>query len=129
MRRLALAVYAIFGTLAIGLGVLVLFKPSLALHPEDFSPLTVHLIREQGAEGVFIGLMTLWCLVNFDRRRPVHLALLVFTALFAAIHWVEYLNARRHLASPLLNSLPFLAFAATAPFRAAGPDNRARPSG
>ena len=117
MRGLARAVYATFGTLALGLGVLVLFKPSLALHPEDSSLLTSHLIREQGAEGVFIGLMALWCLFNFDRRRPVHLALLLFTALFGAIHWAEYLNARRHLASPLLNSLPFLAFAATAPFR------------
>jgi len=117
MNRIARLVYGIFGTLAVVLGLLVLVNPALALPPEAYSPLTAHLIREQGAEGVFIGIMAIWCLFNFERRRPVHLALLLFAALFAAIHWNDYLHARRHLSSPLLNSLPVLAFLATTPFR------------
>jgi hypothetical protein len=43
--------------------------------------------------------MALWCLFRFERRRPVHLALLLFTALFAAIHWGEYFRHRRQLTS------------------------------
>ena len=117
MKVVARAVYGIFGTLAIGLGILALFKPAVALPSEAYSPLTAHLIREQGAQGVFIGLMAFFCLFHFDARRPVHLALLVFTALFAVIHWAEYFQARRQISSPLVNSLPFLVFLATTPFK------------
>ena len=117
MRAAARAVYGIFGALAIGLGILVLVRPALALPSEGYSPLTAHLIREQGAEGVFIGLMAFWCLLNFDRRRPVHIALLIFAALFAGIHWAEYFHARRHLSSPVLNSIPFLALVVTTPLK------------
>ena len=116
MRLFGRIVYGVFGALAIGLGLLALMRPALALPPEARSDLTAHLIREQGAEGVFIGIMSFWCLFNFDRRRPVHLALLLFAALFAAIHWAEYLQGRRHLLSPVLNSVPFAALLATAPF-------------
>ena len=61
-------VYGIFGAVAIGLGVLVLVRPGLALPAEAYSPLTAHLIREQGAEGVFLGLMALWCSFNLAER-------------------------------------------------------------
>jgi hypothetical protein len=72
-------------------------------------------VREQGAEAVFIGLMAIWCLRHFEARRPVHLALLVFAALFAAVHWLEFVHARRGLASPLVNSVPLAALLATTP--------------
>ena len=111
MTRISRAVYAAFGALSIVLGAIALIRPALALPPGELSPLTAHLVREQAAGGVFIGIMALWCAYRFEQRRPVHLALLVFTALFAAIHWVEYFEDRRHLASPLLNSVPFVAFA------------------
>ena len=117
MKVVARAVYGIFGTLAMGLGILALFNPAVALPSEAYSPLTAHLIREQGAQGVFIGLMAFFCLFHFDARRPVHLTLLVFTALFAVIHWAEYFQARRQISSPLVNSLPFLVFLATTPFQ------------
>src|SRR5215469_13822163 len=101
MKPIALAVYALIGALGVILGIAVLLKPALALPPDARSPLTAHLIREQGAEGVFIGLMAFWCLVHFEQRRPVHYALLLFAALFAAIHWAEYFANRRQLMSPL----------------------------
>ena len=124
MTSAARAVYAIFGALAIGLGVAVLVRPALALPPQEYSSLTAHLVREQGAEGVFIGLMALWCLVNFERRRPVHLALILFAALFASIHWFEYFQARRPLSSPMINSIPLLAFIAITPFKGESPDRQ-----
>src|SRR5262245_21883516 len=100
MRVVAQATYGVFGVLAIGLSVLVLVKPVLALPAEAYSALTAHLLREQAAEGIFIGIMCFWCVLNFDRRRAVHLALTLFTALFAGIHWAEYFHARRSLLSP-----------------------------
>src|SRR5262245_28738827 len=115
MERAARVVYAVFGVLTVGLGLVALLLPSLALPPQARSPLNAHLIREQGSEGVFLGLMAFWCLAHFEQRRPVHLALIVFAALFAAIHWAEFLAARRPLASPLINSAPLLAFLLTAP--------------
>src|SRR5262245_56146541 len=115
MRVVARVIYGTFGALAIGLSVLVLLKPALALPAESNSALTAHLVREQAAGGIFIGLMSVWCLFNFDRRRAVHFALILFTALFAGIHWSEYFHARRHLLSPILNSVPFLALVVTTP--------------
>jgi hypothetical protein len=115
MRIVARAIYGVFGGLAIGLSLLALFKPALALPIEDYSTLTAHLVREQAAEGMFIGMMSFWCLLNFDQRRPVHFALILFTAVFAGIHWAEYFHGNRQLVSPLLNSVPFLAFVATTP--------------
>jgi hypothetical protein len=115
MRTVARVIYGVLGGLAVGLSVLVLFKPALALPPEAYSSLTAHLVREQAAEGIFIGMMSFWCLLNFDRRRPVHLALMFFAAVFAGIHWAEYFQARREVLSPLLNSIPFLALVAATP--------------
>ena len=123
MKNLARLVYGVFGVLAIGLGIVAVFKPALALPGEAFSPLTAHLTQEQGSEGVFIGLMAFWCLFHFDHRRPVHFGLVLFTGLFAGIHWAEYLHGRRPLMSPLANSVPFLLFQVTAPFKNA-PNSR-----
>ena len=81
MKAAARFVYGALGVLAMGLGLIAVFKPALALSEEAYSPLAAHLIQEQGAEGVFIGLMALWCFFNLERRRPVHLALLVFAFL------------------------------------------------
>jgi hypothetical protein len=117
MRTAARAIYGAFGALVVGLSILILIEPAFALPADDYSIVTSHLVREQAAEGLFIGLMSFWCLFNFERRRGVHLALILFTAVFAGIHWFEYLHARRQLLSPLLNSIPFLAFAITWPRR------------
>ncbi|HET9298909.1 MAG TPA: hypothetical protein VFO11_03120 [Candidatus Polarisedimenticolaceae bacterium] len=112
MRVFARAVYLVLGALILALSAVALVRPQVALHPEETTALTTHLVREQAAGGAFIGAMALWCFFQFERRRPVHLALLLFTALFAAIHWAEYLNARRSLVSPLVNSAPFVLLAA-----------------
>lgn len=108
MKGFARAFYLVLGGLILALSVVALVRPQVALHPDETTALTTHLVREQAAGGVFIGTMALWCFFRFERRRPVHLALLLFTALFAAIHWAEYVHARRTLVSPLVNSAPFV---------------------
>src|SRR5262245_48222964 len=116
MKPIALAVYVLIGALGVILGIAALLMPELALPPDARSPLTEHLVREQGAEGLSIDLMAFWCLVHFGQRRPVHYALLLFVALFASIHWAEFFASRRPLMSPLVNSVPFLLLGATAPW-------------
>lgn len=117
MRGFTRTVYALFGVLGVALGLLALVKPELALRPGDANGLTTHLLREEGALGVFLGLMAFWCFTHFEERRPVHFALLVFAALFSLIHWREYLLDNRSIGSPLANSVPLLLLAVTAPYK------------
>jgi hypothetical protein len=115
MKKATRAIYALFGTLALLAGIVALMRPTLVL-PDVHSQLTVHLIREEAACFIFVGLMFFWCLLHFAERRPVHLALLVFTAIFSGIHWADYLRDLRHLSSPLINTLPVIILAVTAPW-------------
>jgi hypothetical protein len=111
MKWIQRAVYGVFGTLAVGGGAYSVFGPITAAVEER------HLLRELGAAGVFIGLMAFWCLANPGRRRGVHLGLMVFAALFAGIHWFDWVQDRRGIASPLLNTVPLAALALIAPRR------------
>jgi hypothetical protein len=115
MRAFTLGIYAVFGALSLVAATAALLAPQLVL-ADDFSPLTAHLIREEAAAFVFIGLMFFWCLRHFDQRRPVHLALMVFTGLFAVIHWADYLREYRHIEGALVNTVPVLVLTVTAPF-------------
>jgi uncharacterized membrane protein len=116
MRALTVSVYALFGTLALVAGLMALVTPSVVISEASSSELIAHLTREEGAAFVFIGLMFLWCLSHYEQRRPVHLAFLVFIVLFAGIHWHDYLQNRRDVMSPVINTIPVLLLAITAPF-------------
>ena len=110
MRKANKFIYGVFGVVAILLGVAVLVFPnSLTSEAERTLPL-VHVLREEGAAGVFIGLMSIWCIFNYEKRTVVHYFLIVYAFLMAAIHWFEYMTGHRHLMSPLLNSVPFAMF-------------------
>jgi len=115
MTTFTRGVYIVFGTLALLAGVVALLRPAIIL-PDVYSHLTAHLIREEAACFIFVGLMFFWCFFHVDERRPVHLALLAFTAIFAGIHWADYLRDLRDLRSPLVNTLPVLILAVTAPW-------------
>jgi len=123
VKRATQAIYGLFGALAIALGLVALLVPRWITPPELYSPFVGHLTREQGAEGIFVGMMSIWCLLHLEERRPVHLALLLFTALFAAIHWAGYFEpgSGRTLLSPLMNTVPFVMFLIATP-RSRPPD-------
>ena len=115
MKHLTIGVYVLFGAASIIAGIAAILAPSLILPGSDRSRLSAHLIQEEGAAFVFLGLMFLWCLRHFDQRRPVHLALLLFTGLLAAIHWAGYLHEPGLVRSALVNTVPVLILAITAP--------------
>jgi len=116
MKAFTVAVYGLFGVLAVAAGLLAFVMPAVLLPPDGMSPLTVHLTRELSSAFVFIGLMLLWCIRHYPQRRPVHLALVVFTVLLAGAHWPDDFGDRGQLSSILVNSIPVALIAITAPF-------------
>jgi hypothetical protein len=114
MKKASLIVYGIFGTAAIIFGTVLLLVPTSLLSEAAQSVHFTHILREQGAAIVFVGLMAFWCLFNYERSRTVHYLLMVFLLLDAGIHWFDYLGGRLPLASPLYNTLPFVVFGAIA---------------
>jgi hypothetical protein len=110
MKKVNQIAYGLYGALAILLGVAVLLFPSVLTSDAERTGELIHILREEGAAGVFIGLMSIWCIFNYEKRTAVHCFLIVYAFLMAAIHWFEYLIGHRHLVSPLLNSVPFAVF-------------------
>jgi uncharacterized membrane protein len=100
--------YGIFGAGAVLYGVLTLIFPAWLVKEGSSSTLLSHLLREEGAAAVFIGLMFLWCIPNYERRRSVHYFLMVLALLMAAIHWFDFFAGHSGWLSPLYNSVPFL---------------------
>lgn len=108
MRKLNAVIYGVFGALALVYGLGALIRPQ-AITPDASQSFEVgHLLREQGAAGVFIGLMFIWCIFNEERRTAVHYFLTLFALLVAAVHWFDFVNGHLSWKSPLYNSVPFL---------------------
>jgi peptidoglycan/LPS O-acetylase OafA/YrhL len=108
MKKANQIIYALFGAIAILLGVAVLVFPRLLTSEAERTVPMMHILREEAAAGVFIGLMSIWCIFNYEKRTAVHSFLIVYTFLMAAIHWFDYLTGHRPLMSPLVNSVPLI---------------------
>lgn len=107
VKKLNAVIYGVFGVLALVYGLGALIRPE-AITPDASQFVVAHILREQGAAGVFIGLMFLWCIFNADRRTAVHFFFIVFAFLVAAIHWWDFLHGNLSWKSPLYNTVPFL---------------------
>jgi uncharacterized membrane protein len=106
MKKANQIIYGIFGALGILFGVVALLFPGMLISEPDRTGPVIHLLREEGAAGIFIGLMAIWCIFNYEKRVAVHYFLIVFAFLMAAIHWSDYLTGHRRLMSPLINTVP-----------------------
>jgi hypothetical protein len=115
MKKLSLVFYGLYGSVAILAGLTALLFPTM-IETHASSTELIHIFREQGAALVFVGLMSLWLLFNYDQRRTVHLFLTLFAFLIAGIHWFDYFGGRKPLASAVLNSLGFVVLLALALF-------------
>src|SRR2546426_2740843 len=107
MRKVNIVIYVVFGAAALIYGVAAVLSPATITAEAGRSFPLSHVLREQGAAGIFIGLMILWCAFNYERRRVVHYFLMVFALLLAAIHWFDYFGGHLSWMSPLYNSVPF----------------------
>ena len=114
MKKMNQIIYGVFGIGAILFGVLaLLFQGALLSEAHRSFPLT-HIFREEGAAAIFVGLMSLWCIFNYERRTSVHYFLIVFAFLIAAIHWFDYFAGHLPWMSPLINSVPLIVLTAMA---------------
>jgi uncharacterized membrane protein len=108
MKKTNQIIYAVFGVGAILFGVVaLLFQGALLSEARRTFPMT-HVFREEGAAAIFVGLMSLWCIFNYERRAAVHYFLMVFASLIAAIHWFDYFAGDLPWISPLYNTVPLI---------------------
>ena len=108
MKKLNSIIYGLFGAGAIAAGTLALLSPPAIVSEAAQSVHLAHILREEGAAAIFIGLMSFWCIFNYERRRGVHYCLMVLAFLLAAIHWCDHFRGHLSWISPLYNSVPFL---------------------
>jgi len=108
MRKINQIIYAMFGVGAMLFGVAALLFQGALLSDTHRSFPTTHIFREEVAAAIFIGLMSLWCIFNYERRTSVHYFLIVFAFLIAAIHWFDYFAGHLPWMSPLYNSVPLM---------------------
>ena len=110
-------VYVVLGAFALVSAAVALVRPEVALPPDLALPIARHLVREQAALFIFVGLMFFWCLQHYEQRRPVHLALLAFVVVFAGVHWLDFVRGRAGFLFPLINTIPVALIASTTPVR------------
>jgi hypothetical protein len=114
MKKINSIIYGLFGAGAILYGVVALLAPAFLVSEAAQSFHLRHILREEGAAAIFVGLMAVWCNFNYERRAAVHYGLMVLAFLLAAIHWGDYFAGHLTWMSPLYNSVPFLVLLAMA---------------
>jgi hypothetical protein len=107
VKKISLVIYGILGTGALLYGITALLFPSALVSEATQSIHLAHILREQGAAAIFIGLMSFWCVLNYERRTIVHYFLTIFAFLLTGIHWFDYFEGHLPLISPLYNTVPF----------------------
>ena len=115
MRTFTLGLYALIGIAAAGSGLIAVFMPSIALPPDEVPTVAGHLVREQGALFVFVGLMAFWCMRHYEQRVPVHAALFIFTVLFSGIHWAGYFDGGGRIYGAIATTVPVVLLLITLP--------------
>ena len=108
MKRINAVIYGLFGIGAILYGAAALLFPTGLESNAVQSWRFAHILREQGAAAIFVGLMAFWCIFNYERRRAVHYFLMVFAFLLAVIHWHDHFDGHLRWTSPIVNTVPFV---------------------
>lgn len=108
MKKINSVIYGLFGFGAI------LYGAAALLFPGGMEPNAVeswrfaHILREQGAAAIFVGLVAFWCIFNYRRRQGVHYFLIVFVFLLAVIHWYDHFAGHLRWTSPIVNTVPLV---------------------
>jgi len=108
MKKTNIIIYGLFGAGAILYGVVNLLFPSFLVSEAAVSFPLSHILREQAAAAIFVGLMSFWCILNYEWRATVHSFLILLAFLLAWIHWFDYLTGHLNWMSPLYNTVPLI---------------------
>jgi hypothetical protein len=93
--------YCSFSAVATGFGLISILHRRAAIPFAQY-----HAERELGASAILVGLIAFWCIVNYENRRGIHAALIVFSALLSLIHIQDFMAGHRPLSSALYNTAP-----------------------
>ena len=108
MKRINSVIYGLFGIGAILYGAAALLFPTALESRAAESWRFTHILREQGAAAIFVGMMAFWCIFNYERRRVVHCFFIVLALLLAVIHWQDHFAGHLRWLSPIINTVPFV---------------------
>jgi uncharacterized membrane protein len=106
VKRINSVIYGLFGIGGILYGAAALLFPAWLESNAVQSWRFAHILREQGAAAIFVGLMAFWCIFNYERRRAVHCFLMVFALLLAVIHWHDHFAGHLGWTSAIVNTIP-----------------------
>ncbi|MCA1573603.1 MAG: hypothetical protein LC770_03515 [Acidobacteria bacterium] len=93
-----------------GLSPEPLHAAAMGVDPGDATAL--HIIQEFGAFLVFIGLITFWFMRHFAQSHTFHWAMTLAWGLIALAHKFDVRGSRNSGIGPIINSIPFILFAA-----------------
>lgn len=126
MKTFTKLLYAFFGLLFLSAGAaLVSYKSGILpvnletriFHAAENNLNSLHLLQEFGALMVFAGLLSFWFIKDYEQSKKFHIAMTVFWALMAIIHWTDVLHSGAPLVYAFINTVPLLLFAVTGVMR------------
>ena len=128
-RVLAKVTYAVMGAAFLAAGVSTLLV-NTGLLPDAVRDVIVvqfgqnnlgflHILQELGSLLVLVGLLTLWCVWNYNRSRAFHWMLTAYWAIMAVIHWFNVASPTVSVAGGLINTIPVAVFLALGLMRVA----------
>ena len=125
-RIVVIGLYVLFGALYLAAGACVLavntgYLPTNLRHAVTLfvrgDAATLHIAQEFGTHLIILGIVTLWFARNYERSGWFHLAMTIGWGFFALIHWDDPRTYATFKWSPILNTAPFVLFAATGLWR------------
>jgi hypothetical protein len=119
VKRIAISLYALFGSLFVIAGASVLLQRTgplpdavgnVILGVTKENPNTLHIAQEFGSLLVFAGLITFWFIRHYQQSLAFHWAMTTFWLLFAVVHWLDARGDLRSIAVPMINTVPLILF-------------------
>lgn len=118
---IAKVVYGFFATAFLLVGITA-FAAGTGLLPEPLHGVAMevghgdanvlHIIQEFGAFLVFMGLITFWFMRRYAQSHTFHWSMTIAWGLIALVHWFDVRGSRNSGIGPIINSIPFILFAA-----------------
>jgi hypothetical protein len=121
IRRIAKFLYGFFAAVFLIVGATVLLLRtdllpaavrSLVMNVAHDDMNAAHLIQELGSMFVFAGLISVWFIRHYEQSKFFHWAMTTFWALFSLVHWFYVGGSFKSASGPMINTIPFILFAA-----------------